>query len=175
MPSDLDGSKLLSHTPPCPAPGFEKDLLQEIERLVASLPVRAVQLRIGRIPGHPDWPEPYFEVAPTNPKAARFAGMAASSDLNLTIGEAEREFVGFARGGNIVRGASWQDELQWIWKAVTAGGFKQVHYLDSGDKIIGWTAKLFVNGNQLVFRNGRRTERFFGSERRRTVTYEPYL
>jgi hypothetical protein len=142
---------------------------------VSDLPPDVARLRIGRVPGHPDWPEPYFEVIPANPKAARFAGAAVSSDLDLTIGEAEREFCGFARGGTVVRGASWQQELRWIWEAVVAGGLTQRHYLDSSGKVIGWVGKFVVNGKELVFRNGRRAERLFGRQRLKTVTYEPYV
>lgn len=166
---------ILANAQPRPRPGFETDFIREVEALVAELSTGVAHLRIGRVPGHPDWPEPYFEVEPSKPNAARFAGVAISTDLDLTIGGAAREFIGFARGGTISRGASWQVELRWIWQTVVAGGFKQIQYMDSSGNIIGWTAKFAVNGKELVFRNGRRKERLFGVERLKVVTYEPYF
>jgi hypothetical protein len=166
MPSD--------ERPPSPRPGFEADLVREIESLFTLLPSGVAQLRIGRIKGHPEWTEPDFEITPANPRAARFGGHAVATDLYLSIGGAEREFVGFASGGNIVRGAKWQQEFRWIWQSVLAGGFTQKHYMDSNGKIIGWATKFLVNGRQVVFRNGRRKERMFALEKVETVTYEPY-
>jgi len=160
--------------PPCPNAGFEAGVIQEVERLVSELPPGTANLRISRIPDHPEWPEPYFAVIPTNSRAARFEGFVVADDLTLTVGEAVREFIGFARGGTLFRGACWQQELHWIWKAVESGGFTQRHYLDTHGKIIGWTTKLPVNGREIVFRNGRRAERLFAREIVRTVTYAPY-
>lgn len=159
---------------PSPRPGFETELLQEVQGLVSGLAPGIANLRVGRVPGHPDWSEPYFDVTPTNPKAARLEGIAAADDLTLIIGEAEREFPAFARGGSIVHGASWREELRWIWEAVRAGGFTQHHFLDSHGNLIGWSASFLVNGHNLVFRNGRRAERLFGQSKIRNVTYEPY-
>jgi hypothetical protein len=142
--------------PPSPRPGFESDLLREVEGLVTSLPKGVARLRVSRIAGHPHCKEPDFDVRPANPKAARFGGYAIGTDLYLNIGEAGREFIGFARGSNIVSGATWQEELRWIWQAVIAGGFTQRHYLDARGKVIAWAARLMVNGKDVVFRNGRR-------------------
>jgi len=171
----VDKLGIWTQIPPRPAPGFETAFIQHLESLVTKLPVNVAHLRIGRVPGHPEWPEPYFEVLPAKTNAARFAGVAVSTDLDLTIGGAAREFIGFARGGTILRGATWQDELRWIWQAVVAGGFTQHHYLDSRGKVIGWTSKFIVNGKELVFRNGRRRERLFGREKAEVVNYEPYM
>jgi hypothetical protein len=140
-PDVSDGSS------PNPSPGFETDVIREVEGLFSALPSGTATLHVGRVPGHADWPEPYFEVTPTNSKAARFEGIAVADDLTLIIGEAEREFVGFARGGSIMRGASWQQELRWIWETVLAGGFAQHHYLDSLGKVIGCGGN--GDGNQL--------------------------
>jgi len=159
---------------PNPSPGFETDIIREAEGLFSALPPGTATLHVGRVPGHADWPEPYFEVTPTNSKAARFEGVAMADDLTLIIGEAEREFVGFARGGSLVRGTCWQQELRWIWEAVIAGGFTQYHYLDSLGKVIGWSGKFLVNGQELLFRNGRQSERLFGRKRVREITYERY-
>jgi hypothetical protein len=160
---------------PNPRPGFETDVIREVEGLFSALPSGTATVHVGRVPGHADWPEPYFEVAPTNSKAARFEGIAVVDDLTLIIGEAEREFVGFARGGSVVRGASWQQELRWIWQTVLAGGFAQHHYLDSRGKVIGWSGTFLVNGYELLFRNGRQTEHLFGRKRVREITYERYI
>lgn len=164
-----------SEMPPSPRPGFESELIGEVEGFVAAIPVGAARLRIGRVKRHPEWPEPDFEITPTNPKAARFGGYAVMTDLYLAIGGAEREFCGFAQGGNIISGASWQQELRWIWQAVVAGGFTQRHYLDPRGNVIGAVAKIAVNGKHLVIRNGRRAARLFGRERVEEVTFEPYL
>ncbi len=159
---------------PNPSPGFETEIIQEMEGLFSALPAGTATFHVGRVPGHADWPEPYFEVTPANSKAARLEGIATVDDLTLIIGEAEREFVGFALGGSIERGASWQQELRWIWETVIAGGFAQYHYLDSQGKIIGWSGMFLVNGHELLFRNGRQTEGLFGKQRVRKVTYEGY-
>jgi hypothetical protein len=165
---------ILTDACPRPALGFETLFIQHLENLFAELPNGKATLSISRVPGHPEWPEPYFEIVPKNLAAARFAGSVVSTDLDLTIGDAAREFVGFARGGTILKGLSWQDELRHIWQAVTAGGFTQRHYLDSAGKVIGWSTKLIVYNRELIFRNGRRKERLFARENVRLVTYEPY-
>ena len=114
---------------------------------------------------------------PTNPKAASFTGAAVARDLLLAVGSGDwREFYGFARGGTIVRGATWQEELRWIWQAVVAGGFTQRLYFDSSGRVIGWLTRLPVRSKEVVIRNGRR-ERLFGRAytREEIVTYEPYI
>jgi hypothetical protein len=115
-------------------------------------------------------------VTPANPKAASFGGYAVATDLDLVVGHGELEFVGFARGSNIVRGASWQEELRWIWGVVVGGGFRQHHYFDSSGRLIAGSGKLVVKGKDLVFRSGRR-EKLFGRAytREEVVTYEPYF
>ena len=160
--------------PPAPRPGFETDVVGELRNLVSSLPEGVASLRISRVKGHPEWAEPAFEVTPTNRKAARLGGYAVADDLYLTVGEAEREFIAFAKGGNIIRGSNWRDEFRWIWEAVTAGGITQRHYLDSHGNVIGGATRFVVNGKEIAFRNGRRSERLFGREIVKTVTYEPY-
>ena len=164
-----------SGVPPDPRPGFETDVIREVERFVSRLPAGAAVLQISRIPNHADWPEPCFQIIPENPKAARFEGIVVKDDLTLIVGEAEREFIGFAKGGNIVPGTLWRQDLLWIWETVIAGGFAQRHYLGSRGQVIGYVMKLPVCNSVLVFRNGRRTERLFGRERARTVVYESYI
>jgi hypothetical protein len=162
--------------PPSPLPGFESDFIREVEGLFANLPTGTASLKISRVPGHEEWPEPYFELTPSNPKASRFAGGPVATDLNLTIGLAAwREFVGFARGSRIVKGATWRQEFRWIWAAVLTGGFTESIYRDSRGEAIGWATKLLVNGKDLIIRNGRRAETFFGRARVERITYEPYL
>jgi hypothetical protein len=161
---------------PSPLPGFESEFMQELQTLAADLPVGVARLVISRVPGHPDWPEPYFELVPTNPKAARLSGCAVVTDLDLTVGEAAwREFVGFAEGGTVVNGATWQQELRWIWLAIVTGGFTEHVYRDSLGRAIGSTTILDVNKNELLIRNGRRAEKLFGRENVASITYEPYI
>jgi hypothetical protein len=159
---------------PNPRPGFETEFVDELNDLFSALPSGMAKFHLGRIPGHSDWPEPYFALIPTNSKAARFDGYACVDDLTIGIGGAEREFAGFAGGGTVVKGASWRDEFRWIWVTVLAGGFTHHHYLDSEESLIGWAGSLMVNGTEVFFRNGRRAERLFGQQRMRKVTYEPY-
>jgi hypothetical protein len=161
---------------PYPLPGFEADLIRELELFVADLPAGTARLRISRIPGHPELLEPYFEVIPSNPRAAPFKGIVVKTDLDLTIGEVARhEFIGFARGGTVVRGSTWQEEFRRIWLAVIRGGFTEHIYRDSGGKAIGWATKLEVDGKDLTIRNGRRAERLFGRKSVVRITYEPYV
>jgi hypothetical protein len=162
--------------PPYALSGFESELISKLGQLVAELPNGAARLRISRAPGHPEWAEPYFAVVPTNPRAAPFKGILVARDLNLTIGVASfREFAGFARGGTIVKGASWQEEFLWIWQAVVSGGFTEKLYRNSKGKVIGWATKLSVNGRGVVIRNGRRSEGLFRSEKIEQIKYEPYF
>jgi hypothetical protein len=161
---------------PYPRPGFESELIREVASLFASLPSGTASLKISRVPGHEEWPEPYFELTPTNPKASRFAGVAVNTDLDLTIGQASwREFVGFARGSRIVEGATWQEEFKCIWFSVLAGGFTESIYRDSRGEAIGWATKLKVHDVDLIIRNGRKAETFFGQPIVERISYEPYL
>jgi hypothetical protein len=176
MSEQSDKTVLWSDPPPRPSPGFEADVMGELEGLVRALPAGTASMLISRLRADARCLEPEFEITPRNPKAARFGGYAVATDLYLTIGEAGREFIGFGRGGKIVRGVPWQEELRWIWQAVIAGGFTQRHYLDSGGKVIAWYSKLIVNGTDLILRNGRR-EKLFGRAYTsiHDVTYEAYL
>jgi hypothetical protein len=98
------------------------------------------------------------------------------TDLEITIGQASwREFVGFARGDKIVKGATWQPEFRWVWAAVLAGGFTESIYRDPRGDAIGWTTKILVNGEDLIIRNGRKAEKLFGRAKVERITYEPYL
>jgi hypothetical protein len=162
--------------PPAPKPGFETGLVEEVNRLMASLPSGAARLRVGRIPGRPQWPEPYFEITPGNPRSAPLKGSAVAKDLNLIVGHSWREFYGFAHGGTVIRGATWQEELREIWLAVVAGQLTERLFMDSSGRVIAWNSHLRLDGKDLVFRNGRR-EKLFGRAytTARTVTYEPYV
>ena len=157
------------------SPDFQTDLVRQLEALVGALPDGVARLSIGSVPGHPEWPEPYFEIIPKNPDAAPIKGTAVATDLHLTVGNSWREFYGFARGGTIVPGAMWQDELRRIWLAVVAGRLTELLSLDSRGNVIGWDSRLDLDGQELIFRNGRRAERFLGRARRKTVSYEPYI
>ncbi len=168
-------SELSDGGPPEPRPGFEADVIREMTELFAALPHGTASLRVGRVPNHPDWREPCFDVIPANPRAARFRGIAVVDDLTLVIGESEREFVAFGRGGTVVRGASWAQEFECIWRAVVAGGFSEHRYLNSSGTVIGWGMRLGINGGELILRNGRRSEHLFGRAMPVKVAYEPYV
>ncbi len=161
---------------PNPNPGFETEIISEITDLAGALPTGTAELRISRVPGHPEWPEPYFEIIPINPNSAPLRGTAVATDLNLTVGNSWREFYGFSRGGTVIKRASWQEEIRCIWRAIVAGKFTEHLTLDSSGKVIAWDSTLVVSGKEVVFRNGHR-RKFFGrgQERVETVTYEPYV
>jgi hypothetical protein len=155
-------------------PDFHTDLVRQLEALVGALSEGVAHLSIGRMPGHPEFPEPYCEIIPRNPRAAPIRCIPAADDLHLTVGNSWREFYGFARGGTVVPGATWQEELGTIWLAVVAGRLTERLNLDSQGEVIGWNSKLVLNGGEIIFRNGSRAERFFGRAKVKTVIYEPY-
>lgn len=163
------------NVPPAPKAGFESEIIRELEILVSQLPPGTAAFQVGRVPQHPEWPEPYFEIIPRNPRAARLSGTAVATDLNLTVGEVEEELIGFARGGTLIKGAGWQDELRWIWEAVLKGGFTQRQAVDSSGRVIGGASTLSVNGKNWVFRGGRSREKLSKKAEYRTVRYEPYM
>ncbi len=164
-------AKSLGHSPT----HFVVDVLHEIQALVRTIPEGAARVGTSRIESSLELSGSNFWVTPTRQGAAQFGGYALAKDLTLTIGEAHREFVGFARGRNIAPAADWREELRWIWEAVIAGGLTQRHYLDSTGRVIGWATRFKVNGREMVFRNGRRAEKLFGQQRVRVVTYESYF
>jgi hypothetical protein len=61
-----------SNPPPQPRPGFESDFINELDRLFSELPAETATMKIGRLPGRPDWTEPFFELLPKNPRQHRF-------------------------------------------------------------------------------------------------------
>jgi hypothetical protein len=164
-----------ANPPPAPKPGFESELIQELTTLFSQLATGTATLHVGRSPMHPEWPEPFFTVVPANPKAARLSGAAVVTDLNLTIAEVECELIGFAQGGTPVAGATWQEELRWIWDAVVKGGFLQRQSVDAKGKVIGGASRILINGKEWHFRGGRKAEKLFGKPKYRTVLYEPYV
>jgi hypothetical protein len=175
MMENVEGhSTAAGEMPPIPRSGFETEVIQELEALVAELSPGIATFRLSRVPLHPDWTEPFFEIIPANPRSASLSGVAIHGDLSLTIGEVEREFIAFHKGGNIIRGASWRDELRWIWQAVVVGGFSQRQSLGAKGNVLGGASVLAVNGKEFVYRGGRRAETLFGKRRYRTVIYEPY-
>jgi hypothetical protein len=176
MSTENDKVVIWSDPPPRPRTRFEGEVLRELEALVRGLPTGTACLRIGRLgPEHRSL-EPEFDVIPSNPNAACIRGYAVADDLELVIGHAEAEFFRFARGGNIVRGAPWQDELRWIWEVVTAGGFTQRHYFNKHGKLIGGYSKILVKGTELPF-SVSRPQKLFGRAYAsvKEVTYEPYV
>jgi hypothetical protein len=170
-PNEFDGQG----PPPDPRPGFETEVLQLVAILIADLPPGTAELHVSRVPGHPEWPRPYFEVLPTNPRSAAIRGIASSGDLYLTIGEVEREFVGFDTGENIASGATWQEELRAIWNVVTQGGFPQRQSLGVDGEVLGGASRFLIDGREWDFRGGKRAKTLFSKPRYKTVVYEPYL
>src|SRR5260370_38760978 len=108
MRQGLDDQAIWADKAPRPGPGFETAFIQYLQSIVAELPSGVAQLRIGRVPGHPDWPEPYFEVVPAKSNAARFAGVVEATALDLTFAGASPGFLGFAPGGPIFSWANCQ-------------------------------------------------------------------
>lgn len=86
---------------------FEAELVEELRLLIAVLPEGSASLCL--LPENPEWSCPYFEVMPANDRAAKLIVGAVLDDIHLTIGEVEREFIGFRRGGIIVPGGSWYE------------------------------------------------------------------
>lgn len=168
--------RAVSPRPPWATAGFEAEVIALVTRLVSDLPPGTAELRITRTPDHPEWPNAYFEVKPSKPGAAPIAGSPVSGDLELTVGHSCREFVGFGRGGTLIRGLTWQEEFGRIWEAVLAGRLTERLFLDARGAVIAWHSKLAIDGRDLVFRNGRR-EKLFGRaySGQEVVTYAPYL
>jgi hypothetical protein len=166
---------VLTSEPPRPSPGFETEFILELKALVRTLPEGVAQLTVDRVPGHPEWPEPYFEITPKNPKAVSVKGSGVATDLELTVGHSWREFCGFAKGGTIVPGADWREDLRWIWQAVVAGQLIERLTLDAKGEVLSWDSRLALNGREVVFRNGRRRGLFGRRGRVETLTYEPYI
>ena len=156
-----------------PSPAFnEARVLEELQRLVGNLPIGSASLCA--LPENPEWSCRYYEVKPSNDKAARLIVGVVLDDMHLTIGEVERELIGFGRGGTPISGASWREEFRWIWDAVVNGGFLQRQTLDSKGRVIGGASRISVNGRDWDFRGGKRAETLFSRPRYRTVAYQPW-
>lgn len=151
---------------------FEVEVVEQLQLLIAALPAGSASLRV--LPESPEWSCRYFEVIPANDRAAKLTTGVVLDDLHLAIGEVEREFIGFRRGGTIVPGWTWLDDLRWIWRVVIAGGFSQQQYLDREGNVIGGASILRLEGITYDFRGGRVAETLFGERNCRTVSYEPY-
>jgi hypothetical protein len=157
---------------PSPAPGLEKNITASVQDLFAELTPGAAQLKIERVPGHPEWPNPYFEVRPANPKAASIRGAIIESDLDLTIGQrASREFIGFARGGTILQGHGPKEEFRSIWQAVISGDFEERLYYRGG-KISAAKAILRVANAEVIFAYAGVLSTLMA--KKETVRYEAY-
>src|SRR5258707_8063671 len=140
---------------PSPVPGLETEIIALLQQLSKQLPTGAAKLLLSRVPGHPEWPNPYFEVRPRNLRAAPFSGVIVETDLNLTIGKfAAREFPGFARGATIVKGLTAEEEFRSIWRAVTTGGFTEEVYYDRRGTVTKARAKILVENIELTFGYG---------------------
>jgi hypothetical protein len=161
--------------PPSPVPGLETKIIALLQQLFKQLPTGAAELLLSRVPGHPEWPNPYFEVRPRNARAARFSGVIIETDLDLTIGKfATREFPGFARGGTLVKGLTAEEEFQSIWRTVTAGGFAEQVYYDRHGKVAKTTATILVENIALTFGYGGGFMSNLIKRKKETVLYEPY-
>ena len=173
------GAVLMRQSPagpaPAPVPGLETAILRVVQESFLELPKGVAQLKVGRVPGHADWPNPYFELTPGNPNAATFRGTVVESDLNLTVGQrATREFVGFARGGTILRGRSPEEEFRSIWDAVIAGGFtEELRYWRQ--RILASRAKIRLSDIELEFGYAEwAVLHFLLKCEKRAILYEPY-
>jgi len=161
--------------PPSPIPGLETEIVALIQQLVADLPAGTAELVLQRVPGHPEWPNPYFAVTPRNPRAAAFKGVVVENDLDLTIGKfAAREFAGFARGATILKGRTPEEEFRSIWHTVMSGGFNEEVYYDRRGRLVTASAKIRVENIQLTFSYGSRFISNLVKRKRQTVLYEPY-
>ncbi len=161
--------------PPSPIPGLETKIVALIQQLVADLPTGAAELSLQRVPGHPEWPNPYFAVSPRNPKAAAFKGVVVENDLELTIGKfAAREFPGFARGAAILKGLGPEEEFRWIWQSVIAGGFTEDVYYNRRGKMVAAISKVPVENVVLTFSYGGRLVSSLVNRKKETVVYERY-
>ena len=118
---------------------------------------------------------PYFEVRPTNSRAARLSGIVENGEgVQLTIGDAAWRAL-CHRGGNIVKGASCVEEFRWICEAVLAGGFTEDLYYSSRGKLIRSEARLRVKGVEVVFGGRRRLSLPFVRRVKKSVLYEAYI
>ena len=175
MDEERNNSQAESSVVPCPSPGYQTEIVHEMTRLVSSLPPGVASLKVSRVPDHPEWPEPRFVVIPTNPRAARIEGVAVADDLDLVVGQCQREIFGFGKGGKIGPGCPWTEELRWIWDAVIVGGFVERRYLNSHGQVVGCATRLIVNGQGLVLQSGRRAESLFEKSVVQEFRYEPYF
>ena len=131
---------------------FERGFIATVESMALRLPLDAGSLMVGRVPGHEEWRNPYFEIVPTNPRAARISGWAAVSDLNITIGQmGDREFIGFGRGATILKDASPREELEAICSAVMKGGFTEHLAFNSRGKLLYSEILITISGTTLSF------------------------
>lgn len=160
---------------PVPASRLEITIVRLLREWFLELPPGVAQLRIGRVPGHAEWPNPYFELTPSDQRAARFRGTVVESDLSLTVGQrASREFNGFARGGTILKGRSPEEEFRSIWDAIIAGGFtEKLRY--RGEKLVRSRTTIRVLDIELEFGYSEWVLlNIFLKSERRAILYEPY-
>ena len=151
----------------------EEKVLEELHLLIDTLPAGSAIFH--ELPVKPEWLCRYYEVEPTNNKAAKLIVGVVLNDLHLTIGEVECELIGFGRGATISPKTSWQDDLRWIWRVTTVGGFLQQQYLDNEGTVIGGASVLKLEGVTYDFRCGRVAKTLFGKRTYRTILYEAYF
>jgi hypothetical protein len=137
---------------PLPISQFEKEFVTSVMAIAAALPPGTADISVSRVPGHEEWDVPYFELTPTNPFAATISGWAAKNDLNMSIGEAaHREFVGFGRGGTVLKGQKARQEFEAMCSAVIKGGFTEHLAFNSKGKLLYSEAFLNVQDTIIEF------------------------
>jgi hypothetical protein len=155
---------------------LEKEIMASLEALTHSIPPGTAEITVSRVPGHEEWHNPYFEIVPTNPLAARICGWAANEDLDITLGEAgHREFIGFGRGGTVVRGARPRQEFEAICRAVMKGGFTERLAFTSRGKLLYSEATINVEGELVAFGISPWLGIRWRSHTSRDRTYEGYV
>jgi hypothetical protein len=168
-------AKVTHSRPPNPLPGLEASIVNLLQELVRGTLAGKAELLISRMPGHPEWTEPYFELRPSNPRSARIAGIVVNGDgIDMTIGSAAVLDLR-AEGSSLSKDLPCEEEFRLICNAVIRGGFTEVLYMNSRGETVYSEGKLCINGvEKLVADHGRWFWLPFIRRLKRIVNYDPY-
>jgi len=156
-------------------PGFESRILEFLSSLITKMPAGAAELKISRVPGQPDWPEPYFEVRPTKPNAGPFSGIIRDGDgIDLTVGARGTRELRY-EGGNFVNGLSCEEEFAEICRVVTIEGFVEEVVHDEHGGLVYAEATVLAFGKEITFGSGRWLPLPFLTWDKRRVQHSPYF